>query len=85
MGENFSENVEIEAPVITTPDGQATSSVENRVKKNITGGKTLTQLGCLKTKFREISSTIGKQGEINDRRINKEERNDKRIDKKKKI
>ncbi|KAI4472509.1 hypothetical protein M0802_016753 [Mischocyttarus mexicanus] len=47
------------------------------------GGRTLTQLGSLNTKFRKISSTIGKQGEISDRRIDKEEIDDRRINKEK--
>ncbi|KAI4474410.1 hypothetical protein M0802_015620 [Mischocyttarus mexicanus] len=79
MGENFSENVEIEAPVITSPSGQATSDVDDRVKENIMGGKTLMQIGSLNTKARNISSTIDKE-EIDDRRMNKEVINDRRID-----
>ncbi|KAI4474196.1 hypothetical protein M0802_015737 [Mischocyttarus mexicanus] len=47
------------------------------------GGRTLTQLGSLNTKFRKISSTIGKQGEISNRRIDKEEIDDRRINKEK--
>ncbi|KAI4473040.1 hypothetical protein M0802_016352 [Mischocyttarus mexicanus] len=81
LGGNLLENVEIEAPVITTPDGQATSDVDNRVNKSLTGGKTLAQSNeSLNTKSRNISSTINKQGEINDRRIDKEEISDMRID-----
>ncbi|KAI4475578.1 hypothetical protein M0802_015102 [Mischocyttarus mexicanus] len=36
MGENSSKNVEIRAPVITIPDGQATSIVNSCVKEKIT-------------------------------------------------
>ncbi|KAI4484954.1 hypothetical protein M0802_012911 [Mischocyttarus mexicanus] len=79
VGENFSENVGIEAPVITSPSGQATSDVDDRVKENIMGGKTLMQLGSLNTKARNILSTIDEE-EIDDRRINKEVINDRRID-----
>ncbi|KAI4476394.1 hypothetical protein M0802_014874 [Mischocyttarus mexicanus] len=79
MGENFSENVGIEAPVITSPSGQAASDVDDRVKENIMRGKTLMQLGSLNSIARNISSTIDKE-EIDDRRMNKEVINDRRID-----
>ncbi|KAI4476070.1 hypothetical protein M0802_014937 [Mischocyttarus mexicanus] len=57
MGENFSENVEIEAPAITTPDGEATSGVYNRLKENVTG------------EVKNVEDIIAVK-EINDRRIN---------------
>ncbi|KAI4477207.1 hypothetical protein M0802_014773 [Mischocyttarus mexicanus] len=81
MRENLLENVEIEALVITTPDGQSTSDVDNRMKQNIPGGKQ-GEINNRRINKDEIEDRRISKEEINDRRISKEEINDRRINKK---